>query len=223
MNAKELIIVACHAIFIGEKREDILNDDKWILFPFQKGEPKYYVEHLKTGIKLSFENLNSVLVISGGKTRKEATNISEAESYLKIAEMEKWFGFQEVKGKTFLEEYARDSFENLLFSLCKYFELHSKLPLKTYLITWKFKEERYNFHSRSLGLTSDEFEFIGVNNPEDLDLAIENEKRTLLEFKSDPYGTAGILREKKQIRNPLKLIHPYNCYLYKDILEDLKF
>lgn len=223
MNFEELIIVACHAKFIGEKREDIYNDKKWVLFPFQKGEPKYYVEHLKAGIKLASEKSNSVLVISGGRTRQQALVLSEAGSYLKIAELEAWFGFEDVKKRTYPERYARDSFENLLFSLCLYFNLFGKLPKKSYLVTWKFKQERYDFHRESIGLKPDEFEFVGVNNPEDLDLAIENEKRTLLEFKSDPYGIRGVLREKKQLRNPLGIIHPYKCTVFKDILESLKF
>lgn len=223
MSFQELIIVACHAVFIGDTKEDIYMDDKWVLFPFQKGEPKFYVEHLKAGIKLASEKSNSVLVISGGRTRQEVLVFSEAGSYFKLAELEGWFGFEDVKKRTYLERYARDSFENLLFSLCVYFNLYGKLPKKTYLVTWKFKQQRYDFHRESIGLNPDEFEFVGVNNPEDLDLAIENEKRTLLEFKSDPYGIKGILREKKQLRNPLWVTHPYKCTVFKDILESLKF
>ncbi len=223
MKTSELIIVACHAVFIGNSIDDIYNDDKWVLFSFQKGEPIYYIQHLEAGIKMLSEKENSVLIISGGRTREEAKSLSEAESYYKIAKLKDWFGNKNVKEKVFLEEYARDSFENLLFSLCRYSELFNDLPQKTYLVTWKFKKERYDFHRESIGLTSAEFEFIGVNNPEDLELAIGNEKKTLSEFYSDPFGIEGILREKKQLRNPLKLIHPYKCSKFENILEKLKF
>ncbi len=223
MKNPELIIVACHAVFIGENKSDLYNDEKWILFPFQKGEPGYYIEHLKAGIDLLSKKENSVLIISGGKTRPEAKEISEAESYYKIAEIENWFGFKIKKDRVYLEEYARDSFENLLFSICRFYQLFNKHPLKIYMITWEFKKDRYDFHRKSIGISSDEFEFIGVNNPEDLDLAKENEKRTILEFKSDPFGIQGILKEKKHQRNPLNLIHPYSCDRFNYILSELKF
>lgn len=223
MEFKELLIVACHAIFVGNSRNDIYDDNKWILFPFQKGEPKYYVEHLKEGIKLLSEKENSILIISGGKTRQEALNLSEAVSYYNIAELENWFGFVNVKERTFLEEYARDSFENLLFSICRYYQLFKSMPEKNILITWKFKEERYDFHRKSIGIEDYEYEFIGVNEPDDLNLAIENERKTLSEFKSDPYGIKGTLREKKELRNPLKLVHPYICNRFIEILDKLKF
>ena len=36
-----------------------------------------------------------------------------------VAEAAKWFGHPEVRNRTFTEEHARDSFENMLFSLCR--------------------------------------------------------------------------------------------------------
>lgn len=40
-----------------------------------------------------------------------------------VAEAAGWFGSMGVRNRTFTEEHARDSFENLMFSMCRSFSL----------------------------------------------------------------------------------------------------
>ena len=47
------------------------------------------------------------------------THNSEGLSYWVVAEAASWFGHIAVRNRTFTEEHARDSFENLLFGLCR--------------------------------------------------------------------------------------------------------
>ena len=53
---------------------------------------------------------------------------SEAASYYYLAEEKGWLTAgtgkdSNIKDRTFLEEFARDSFENLLFSICRFKEV----------------------------------------------------------------------------------------------------
>jgi hypothetical protein len=41
------------------------------------------------------------------------------------------------------EEYARDSYENVLFSLCRFFEVTGRYPEKVTVIGFQFKEKRF--------------------------------------------------------------------------------
>lgn len=61
----------------------------------------------------------ALLLFSGGQTRRAAGPRSEGLSYWVVAEAAGWWGHEDVRNRTFTEEHARDSFENLLFSLCR--------------------------------------------------------------------------------------------------------
>ncbi len=45
------IICACHAVYRGAG--DILSDSSWVLQPFQAGEPRFYVDHLRRAVELT--------------------------------------------------------------------------------------------------------------------------------------------------------------------------
>ncbi|MBN1634065.1 MAG: hypothetical protein JW917_07870 [Ignavibacteria bacterium] len=217
---KNLVIVACHSIYKGKEYEDIYSDDSWYLKDFQKDEPKFYIEHILTGIKLANNDSSSVLIFSGGFTNPAVPFRSEAMSYYELAESQGWL--DKIIGRLFLEEYARDSFENLLFGLCKFYELAGKLPEKTTMVSWKFKKARFNFHWNTLSINNYKFEFYGVNNPEDLSAAIEGEKKAIAEFKISPYGIKNNLKRKKQIRNPFNRKFKYDCPIFTYTLNLLK-
>lgn len=44
---------------------------------------------------------------------------SEGESYFFVADHYDWWGKPDLRARALTEEYARDSFENLLFSICR--------------------------------------------------------------------------------------------------------
>jgi hypothetical protein len=41
------------------------------------------------------------------------------------------------------EEHARDSFENLLFSICRFYELTGNYPESITVVGFEFKKERF--------------------------------------------------------------------------------
>lgn len=125
------IIVAGHAVLRLNKMSKAERDDAaWYLLSYQKdqGFPGIITSHIKKGIDLAKKDNNAVLFFSGGQTRKDVGPISEAASYYYLAEEKKWMGT--INQRTYLEEYARDSFENLLFSICRFREVTGDYPSK---------------------------------------------------------------------------------------------
>jgi hypothetical protein len=51
-----------------------------------------FVEHIREGVRLAGEDMNALLVFSGGETRFSAGPRSEAQSYWMVAEHSSWFG-----------------------------------------------------------------------------------------------------------------------------------
>lgn len=62
-----------------------------------------------------------------------------------------------------LQEHARDSFENLLFSLCRFFELTGHYPDDVLAISYDFKHERFaDLHRAALLWPDHRFHFLGT-------------------------------------------------------------
>lgn len=73
--------------------------------------------------------------------------MSEADSYRNV--LMQCFGESDVvqramaDGRIVCEDAATDSYQNLLFSLIKYYEIKSKWPQMITVITHSFKEARF--------------------------------------------------------------------------------
>ncbi len=185
-------------------------DEAWLLESFQKGESVKFLEHIQAGLTALAEHPNSLLVFSGGRTRAGAEKWSEAASYLAVAQtLPEWR--PDFSRRVLTEEFARDSFQNLLYSLCRFREATGEWPQKIKVLNWGFKNQRFDFHRSALGLSSDRFRFIQVNNPHDLYEAQKGELRTLAAFMKDPYGIEPEgLGGKRAQRNPHRDLHPYH-------------
>lgn len=206
---RSLIVVAGHAVYTGTDFCDPAADGNWFLQPFQKGEPPYYLEHIRAGVEQAAQDDTALLVFSGGQTRAEAGPKSEGLSYWQIADVHDWYGSEDVRPRATTEEYARDSLENLLFSVRRFQECCGQLPQNIKVVGWSFKAERFDLHRQTLGIPKTHFEYIGVNNPEDLDGAQEGEARTIAAFKADPMGDSSDLLFKRIQRDPFHRIPPY--------------
>lgn len=237
-DIENLILVAGHAVYTADNFECPDKDENWFLQDFQKGEPPFYIEHIRKGVDLANEDPKSLLVFSGGQTRLEAGPRSEAQSYWMIANHFKWWWRTNVKLRSTTEEFARDSFENLLFSICRFYECVEEFPEKITVVSWKFKAERFDLHRTAIRLTEEQFKFVPVNQPMDLKKADDGEKKNArVPFGQDPYGTFmtekdilepsekllidGLknkivekkktisLKKKREERNPFNRQHPY--------------
>ena len=141
-----LLLVAGHAVYVGQDFLDPEQHRHWFLQSFQRGEPPFYIEHIRAGIDVASRDPSSLLVFSGGQTRGEAGPRSEAQSYWNLAEHFRWWSTPEISGRTTTEEFARDSFENLLFAICRFKEWTGRYPQKIRVVSWAFKERRFALH-----------------------------------------------------------------------------
>jgi hypothetical protein len=210
-----LIIVPGHAVYVGDSPADAYDGTKWMgTYAGYKynDEVTNYVGHIQRGIMLSDRDTKSVLIFSGGKTRK-GTQLSEAESYRNLAIQNSWFGADRVGNKTRIEEYATDSFENLLFSIQLFRLLHTtkKYPDKVTVVGLRFKRKRYEMHAETIiqnqykGIPPFIFRYDDCNDIPGYVLregSGEDEELTLKQFRVWPYGDQGDLLKKRQDRDP---------------------
>lgn len=186
-----------------------------MLQPFQRGEPPFYIGHIRRGVELLRANPGALLLFSGGSTRSEAGHRwSEAGTYLAIAKHFGWWcrtaeESRALETRVAMEDFSRDSFENLLFSLGRFQQLTGRYPRAVTLVSWAFKRERFALHRAAIRFPAERFHFTGVNNPLDVASALRGEAATLEQFKESRYGQAGWLAEKRAERNPLHRRHHF--------------
>ncbi|GAA5795636.1 hypothetical protein EDC94DRAFT_596074 [Helicostylum pulchrum] len=215
------IIVAGHAIYTGpDQLQQTRLDSNWVLEPFQQGgQIHVFIEHIQKGIELLKRDTNAVLIFSGGETRPKAGPRSEAFSYWQIAkilldndnsltEKEK----ETLPARMITEEFAKDSHENLLFSICRFSEMTGNYPRSITVIGFEFKRQRFqDIHRYAIGYPLDQFEYIGID-PSDAE-APDRERGELLNsfkpFQKDLYGCHSVLKQKKKDRNPFRRRHAY--------------
>jgi hypothetical protein len=225
---QDLILVAGHAAFkstVNEVPNAAESDDSWVLQGFQTGEPPFYLEHIRRGVVLAANNPVALLVFSGGRTRQEAGRWSEAKTYHEIARAYRFWipenmtaTRDHVAARTTTEEFARDSFENLLFGICRFQQLARSYPRIVTVASWAFKASRFDLHRAAILFPATRFRFVGVNEPIDLTGALRGERKALRSFIEYPFGTAGDLAEKRAARNPFGQEHEYRqCPGVKDL------
>lgn len=206
-QAERLVIVAGHAIL--KDFRDPLSGDCWVLQDFQKGEPPFYVEHVRAGVEAAARDSGSLLVFSGGQSRQEAGPRSEAQSYFWIADHYGWFGQADVAHRATTEEFARDSFENLLFGILRFRQCTGRRPAHVTFVSWEFKRQRLELHRRAIGWPPERYAYIGANDPSALNEALAAEERVRSAYAADPFGEGPVLRAKKSARDPFRRQHPY--------------
>lgn len=197
-----LIIVAGHAICVCPERP--LEDSSWVLLDYQKGEPPKYVEHIRAGVTAAASDPRALLVFAGGSTRTEAGPRSEGGSYWYVAEAADWFGFAGVRERAITEEFSRDSYENMLYSICRAKEFRGKYPEHVTFVSWEFKRERFELHRRAIGWPAKLFRYLAVNDPAAIEQARRAEAATRVGYEKDPYSGSPEFRAKKDARNPFR-------------------
>jgi len=215
-NYENLIIVAGHAAFRDELTacpDDPSQDEGWVLQSFQQGEPPYYIEHIRKGAELLAEDPSSMLVFSGGRTRKEAGHWSEAASYAAVAEH---FGYwskpsERLSARVALEEHARDSSQNVEYGLYRFYQLTGRYPRHVTVAGWGFKAERFDLHRKALAIPTASFTYVSANDPADKAGAMRGEAHALEQFRADPFGAQPPLASKRDERNPFHETPSYDA------------
>ena len=189
-------------MLVGGK--NLTSDSSWLLLDYQRGEPPFYIEHVRAGVEAAAADPQALLILSGGMTRREAGPRSEADSYYRVAEHYAWFGRPDVAGRTILEDLSRDSFENLLFGVCRHREFTGWWPESVTLVSWAFKERRFGLHREAIRFPAGRFRYLGPNNPRELEQALASESRAVETYTADPYSSGERFREKRAQRNPFR-------------------
>lgn len=211
-----LIIVPGHAaVKISKISSALKEDNAWYLLSYQReqGFPSIIMSHISRGIRLASEDTRSMLIFSGGQTRKDVGPISEAASYYFVARENKLLGNQLVE-RVYLEEYARDSFENVLFSICRYREITGKYPSRISVVGFDFKGPRFTrIHRRAISFPESNFSYVGIrpsNNNFDYSRAKNGETEAVMSFVNDLYGCSDdSLSSKRKKRDPFSRSIPY--------------
>jgi hypothetical protein len=163
-DASHLIIVAGHAVMrLSKLNVAAKSDDGWYLLPYQRkiGFPSIISAHIRKGVELAKRSTQAILIFSGGQTRRDVGPLSEAASYYFLANQMNWID-EKSAPNIYLEEYARDSFENLLFSICRFREITGYYPKSVSVVGFDFKGKRFSsFHRQSIGFPHGNFSYIG--------------------------------------------------------------
>jgi len=144
-DATHLVMVACHSTLVGANIQDAAWDETtWHILDYQRGQglPQAIVAHIQAGIVEAQRDPNALLIFSGGETRSDGTGPwSESSSYFRVADtLALWqtttnsssSSITDVRSRTVTEEFATDSFENLMFSICRFKEVTGSYPQKNY-------------------------------------------------------------------------------------------
>jgi hypothetical protein len=214
-----LIAVAGHAVLKIDSfglRGGLSDESAWNLLEYQKNQefPAIIESHIKAGIDLAVADKQSVLIFSGGQTRKAAGPISEGASYYYYALTNGMLnGHSDIT--IALEEFARDSFENLLYSIARFKEVTGNYPKHITVVGFDFKEKRFvHVIRKALRFPMSSFRYVGVKPDTDrfnYDAAVIGERNVYLDLENDMYGcNTPTLRDKRIARNPFLRTIPYS-------------
>ncbi|KAF8813708.1 hypothetical protein BYT27DRAFT_6352731 [Phlegmacium glaucopus] len=211
-NLNNLIVVPCHAIWRGS--DSWLEDKDWILESYQQGAGRVraFYEHIARSAELANKDPHSLLIFSGGQT-KPLSSTTEAESYLRLAQAARLLPDQLLFERSTTENYALDSFQNLLFSIARFHEFTGHFPSTITVVGYEFKRPRFTkLHREALRWPSDKFNYVGVD-PEDghrSDAVHGEQQNGYLPYTHDKYGCHSMLLTKRRQRNPHSRFHPYH-------------
>lgn len=232
MDYNHLVIVPCHGIWeygaeVHDHQNAGDNRSEWLLASFQieGNDHLCFKDHLLKGYEIISNDPQALMVISGGRTKQES-KISEACSYFNLL---KFLKEKAEFDNILLEEFARDSFENVIFLLCRFYEKFNKYPQRITIVGFEFKRYRFlhNHLEQALMFPIDNVSYIGNEpNPPDnreayfSDLKDCEYKYAVRLFETDFYGVQNPLLKKKLTRNPYNTRHSYDSTnpLLKSIL-----
>mmetsp|Transcript_23578 Transcript_23578/g.23772 ORF Transcript_23578/g.23772 Transcript_23578/m.23772 type:complete len:345 (+) Transcript_23578:206-1240(+) len=216
-NFDHCIIVPGHAAMRISKQHDASYDENaWYLLPYQigMGFPSIITSHIRKALDILQQDKKSLLIFSGGQTRHDVGPFSEAASYYFLATGQNWIQEHQNIDRVYLEEYARDSFENLLFSLCRFHEITGRYPDRVSVVGFDFKSHRFSdLHRKAIGFPEKKFVYYGIrpDHPFDHKQATVGEKTAIHSFIEDMYGcSTPALVHKRHARDPFSRTIPYS-------------
>lgn len=214
LQLNHLVVVPAHAVWEGRTYEERLDEEKWTLESYQTGGGRLstFVRHIEEGLSLTMMDAKALLVFSGGQTRPNSST-TEAESYMRLAltlgsiprDNPPW-------ERATTENYALDSYQNLLFSIARFREYTGHYPSLITVIGYDMKKARFtDLHRVALRWPNHRFEYFGYDpEGEEKKVAEEGEKQNgYIPYSKDMYGCHDFLLDKRKGRNKHIRFHPY--------------
>ncbi|KAF7315259.1 hypothetical protein MIND_00040300 [Mycena indigotica] len=207
-----LVVVPGHAIWVGIDPAQRMQPSEWAFQSFQTDQDtsrlEVFFQHISRAADIGLQDEKSLVVFSGGQTQHSSTT-SEGESYLRLALASKVFGHDEFSRAT-SENYALDSFQNLVFSIARFHEVTGHYPSKITVVGYEMKRARFLDIHRTAIRWQDPFTYIGVDIPGDNSLARQGERENgYLPYAADLYGCHSFLSNKRKQRNYAARYPPY--------------
>lgn len=117
------------------------------------------------------------------------------------------------------EDYARDSFENLLFSIARFREFSGTYPERITIVGYAYKQARFvDLHARAvrwpksrlLADNKPSLTYVGIDDENTGADAVKHEREIKYhQFEADMYGCHGKLLSLRRNRNPARRVPPY--------------
>ncbi|KAJ7188545.1 hypothetical protein C8R46DRAFT_934481 [Mycena filopes] len=225
-----LVVVPGHAIWKGTNPELRTRPQEWAFRSYQPGQEssrlEVFFQHIATAAQIALEDEHSLVVFSGGQTQATSTT-TEGESYLRLALSAGLF-HSETFSRATSEDFALDSYQNLLFSIARFREFtgayvlrggSSRLPTyfhegtypsKITVVGYTMKETRFSVHRAAIRWPESRFTYIGIDVDGDNSRAQEGERvNGYLPYLEDRYGCHGFLASKRVSRNYAARFPPY--------------
>lgn len=149
-------------------------------FLVSKGQTQTFLKHIRVAARIARKDPNAVLVFSGGQTQQFAGPYSESQSYWALAasvlheydvpdlsfnddKSDSTQDKNKVSGgrnygdhlvnRMIVEEYATDSYENLLFSIARFHEYTGNYPELVTVVGLDFKRNGSNAFTDPLSIS----------------------------------------------------------------------
>jgi hypothetical protein len=211
---KTLILVPGHAIYLGSK-EGPESPKSWILESYQSASNQHlvFISHIERGVELAAQDKHALLLFSGGMTRAASSGITEASGYWRIAFEKNLLLSSELQKRVSTEDFAKDSYENLVFSVARFFEITNTWPEKIVVVGFEFKRKRWEeIHRKAIKWPKEKFEYVGIDPSDATAVAqaqVGEKENSYQHFLNDLYGCHSPLIDKKLARNPFRRGTPY--------------
>ena len=168
------------------------------------------MEHVRRAAELTAADPGALLIFSGCYAPAALGPLNEAQGYWMLAEHYRWWGFTDARSRSTVEDFALDSFQNLIYAVCRFHEFTGDYPERITVAGWGFKTRRFtDLHRAAIRFPAGRFDYIGVNEPANLEDAEKQEAVTRAAFRADPYGSFGDLDRKRRERDPHRRRHGY--------------
>jgi hypothetical protein len=193
---ERLLVLCCHGVYHRGR-----------FYAERSQEQSVYENHIRASFDALKKEQYDVLIISGGYTKTEVEK-SEARGYLDWADD---LGLDGAEFIILLEECARSSVENLLFSMCRFYQYFGYFPKEVGACTLSWKDIWFEkVIAESLRLS--DFHTLKINGEEASLRKIEgaifpNRKEVTEKNKSDPLER--LSAQKVLRRDPWKKGNPY--------------